>query len=265
MIGERPINELAIALAMAQSEIKHAEKSAENPAFKRDGKPMKYATLADVWDACREPLTRNKLSIVQLPHRTENGVSVTTILMHASGQYIESSLEVPAGNTAQSFGSAITYARRYTLASIVGIAPDEDDDGANASAGGGQQYRERPQQQQRRTETTSSSAGDQAFESKNDAGVTNIVELRQLCESRSAKLKKMMRISLKEMRREARVAEEGPLSPEAIVKFLRWADERLRQLAPDDDPLPDWSDGSQRNLDDEIDNPSSRVNGRAQH
>jgi hypothetical protein len=125
------VKDLFEALAKAQAEIRAAAKDAENPHFRN-----KYADLASVWDACRGPLTRNGLGIVQLPERTEGGVSVTTMLTHSSGQWIRSSLEMPlAGNaTSQQVGSAITYARRYSLSAVAGVAPD-DDDGNAASEG----------------------------------------------------------------------------------------------------------------------------------
>lgn len=249
-MNDKPINELATALAKAQSEIKHAEKSAENPAFKRDGKVLKYATLADVWDACREPLTKNGLSIVQLPVRTEGGVSVTTILMHCSGQSIDSTLEVPAGNTAQAFGSAITYARRYTLAAIVGIAPDEDDDGAQAteSTRNRQNYdRREPRQAQSNGREPVAPSERETITAKPTNGVTNVDELRARAEKLSTKLKGYMRISLAAMRDQARVSKSGSLSAEELVMFVRWCDVTLRRYEDPEPPsdfdgqdVPEW-------------------------
>lgn len=121
------LNELAAALAKAQAAVKGAVKDATNPHFK-----SKYADLASVWDACREALSQNGLSVVQLPGRDGTEVSVETILMHSSGQWIAGSVSTPvARNDAQGVGSAITYLRRYSLAAAVGIAP-EDDDGESA-------------------------------------------------------------------------------------------------------------------------------------
>lgn len=123
------VDQLATALAKAQAEIVGAEKSRKNDHFKSS-----YATLADTWEACRGPLTKHGLSIVQLVGATSNGVTVETRLMHASGQSIFSILELPVGQkTAQGIGSAITYGRRYGLAAMVGVAPDDDDDGNAAS------------------------------------------------------------------------------------------------------------------------------------
>lgn len=124
------INELAAALAKAQGEIKSAAKDSTNPHFK-----SRYADLASVWDACRAALSKHGLSVAQLTATTDTGkVRVTTTLMHASGQWIEGDLDVkPGQDTAQGIGSTITYCRRYALAAMVGVAPDDDDDGNAAS------------------------------------------------------------------------------------------------------------------------------------
>lgn len=119
---------LAAALAKAQGEMEGAAKGNVNPHFK-----SKYADLASIWDACREPLSKHGLSILQPVRADGPQVTVTTILAHSSGEWIEESLTMTAQkNDPQGVGSAITYGRRYGLASMVGIAP-EDDDGNAAS------------------------------------------------------------------------------------------------------------------------------------
>lgn len=124
------INELAAALALAQAEIGGAKKDSSNPFFK-----SKYADLASVMDACREPLTKNGLSIAQILINEENKVGCETKLMHKSGQWISGKfLLTPTKNDPQASGSAVTYARRYALAAIVGVV-QEDDDGNKASIG----------------------------------------------------------------------------------------------------------------------------------
>ncbi len=124
------INELATALSKAQGAIKGALKDTANPFFK-----SKYADLSSVWEACREQLANNGLSVAQTPCKSEHGyVGIETILMHSSGQWISNDFAIPVTKVdAQGFGSAITYARRYALAAMVGVAP-EDDDG-NAATG----------------------------------------------------------------------------------------------------------------------------------
>lgn len=123
------INELAKALASAQAEIGTASKDRENPHFR-----SRYATLASVQDACRSALSRHGLSVVQLPGGEGQRVEMTTVLMHSSGQWIScSGTFIATKGDPQGIGSAITYARRYQLAAIVGVAPDDDDDGNAAS------------------------------------------------------------------------------------------------------------------------------------
>lgn len=124
------INELASALSKAQGQIKGAIKDTSNPFFK-----SKYADLASVWDACREPLSGNGLSVMQTTIGDDpTKVTVVTTLAHTSGQWIQGQLTLmPAKADPQGIGSAITYARRYALAAIVGVAPDDDD--GNAASG----------------------------------------------------------------------------------------------------------------------------------
>lgn len=121
---------LADAMSKAQAKIKGASKDKTNPHFKND-----YADLASVWDACRQALTDNGIAVIQPPSAHGPKVTVTTMLVHKSGEWIEADLEMTAQqNTPQGIGSCITYARRYGLAAMVGVAP-EDDDGNAASQG----------------------------------------------------------------------------------------------------------------------------------
>lgn len=124
------INELGSALAKAQGQIEGAKKDSANPFFK-----SKYADLASVWEACRKQLSDNGLSITQCPEESDNGIAVETMIIHSSGQWIKSRYTMPVSKLdAQAVGSAITYARRYALAAIVGIAPEDDDGNAAAKA-----------------------------------------------------------------------------------------------------------------------------------
>jgi hypothetical protein len=124
MYQSENLGELAKALAAAQGEMNAASKDATNPHFK-----TRYADLASIMDACRGPLAKHGLSVTQLPGRDEAGqVTLTTTLMHASGQYIGSTIGVrPAQENPQVVGSILTYLRRYTLASVVGVVSDDDD------------------------------------------------------------------------------------------------------------------------------------------
>jgi hypothetical protein len=132
MTHSEQINEIAGALAKAQGAMKNARKDSANPFFK-----SKYADLAAVCEACREQLAANGIAVVQTPSATDDGrVVVTTMLVHASGQWFADSLAVkPKDDGAQAMGSVITYLRRYSLAAFAGVAP-EDDDG-NAAVGNG--------------------------------------------------------------------------------------------------------------------------------
>jgi hypothetical protein len=125
------IAKLAEALSKAQASVEGAVKGKVNPAFR-----TKYADLASVWDACREALTTNGLSVIQSPGPISDGrMEMTTMLLHASGEWVRGSLTIPLGKVdAQSYGSATTYARRYALAAFVGVAPDDDDGNAASKA-----------------------------------------------------------------------------------------------------------------------------------
>ena len=122
------VNELMAALSKAQSKIQPASKGKDNPFFK-----TKYADLSSVWEACRQAITDQGLSVIQFPQTKPEGLYLVSILGHASGQWIRAEVEVPlAKKDPQSIGSAITYFRRYMLAALVGVAPDDDDDGEKA-------------------------------------------------------------------------------------------------------------------------------------
>lgn len=136
---------LAAALAKAQGEIEGAVKDKSNPHFKSS-----YADLASGWEACRAPLSKNGLAVVQPASANGAAVTVTTILMHSSGEWIEGELTMTAGqNTPQGIGSCLTYARRYALFSMIGIAPEDDDGNAcSQTNGNGQATRQEPQKTQ---------------------------------------------------------------------------------------------------------------------
>lgn len=121
--------ELFAALGKAQSKFKTAPKDASNPHFR-----SKYPTLESVIEATQDALAENDLCVLQMPVNIGTDIGVTTILGHASGESIESTLRVaPVKFDAQGVGSVITYLRRYARLSILGIAP-EDDDGEAAVA-----------------------------------------------------------------------------------------------------------------------------------
>jgi hypothetical protein len=119
------IKELSAAMAKAFSAIEGAVKGKTNPAFR-----SKYADLAAVVDAVKPALAENGLWFLQVTHPNERGVCVETVIHHASGQSVScGQLFMPASKQdAQGYGSALTYARRYSLMAAFGV-PAEDDDG----------------------------------------------------------------------------------------------------------------------------------------
>lgn len=119
------INEVAAALVAFQGEMQTVSFDAKNPFLKN-----KYANLTQLVETAKPYLLKHSLAVTQLI----NGSQVITMLLHSSGQYIasETDLHIDAGkglSSSQTAGVAITYARRYAFASILGIVADEDNDG----------------------------------------------------------------------------------------------------------------------------------------
>ena len=146
--------DLFTALIKAQSEMGSAVKDSKNPHFR-----SRYASLAAVIDAVIPVLNANGVGVLQLPSIEGSEVRLTTILMHSSGQRLSSTVGAPLGKKqdAQAVGSAITYLRRYSLQSIMGL-PVEDDDGNAAS----RPQRRQPQRRQV-PETSAPTVADKAF------------------------------------------------------------------------------------------------------
>ena len=121
------ITKIADALVKAQAAMKPAIKDSRNPHFN-----SRYADLASVWDAIREPLTSNGLSVIQMVGSNElEKTTLTTRVTHVSGEWIESTWQIPVGKQdPQGLGSAISYARRYALASAIGVVQEDDDGNA---------------------------------------------------------------------------------------------------------------------------------------
>lgn len=120
------INELAKALAAAQGELEPAERNATAAIGEKGRLSRKYADLTAMIDAVRKVLPKHGLSIAQIVLPTEGVAHVRTMLMHESGQWLASECRMPYDNTGsknavQSMGSAITYARRYSLSALVGV------------------------------------------------------------------------------------------------------------------------------------------------
>jgi len=130
--------DLFAAIVAAQSCVAGVKKGAVNPAFKRDGKPLRYAELADHWAAIRPALKGYGLAIVQELLSAEYGVNVVTIILHDSGEWLEvGPLFVPAAKVdAHGYGSACAYARRYALSAAFGTYAEDDDGNAAVESPG---------------------------------------------------------------------------------------------------------------------------------
>lgn len=145
------IGQLAAALAAAQGKMKAASMNAQNPFFK-----SKYADLGAIIEAIRPVLAENGLSFTQTPFVDSGTVTLETTIMHASGEWLSSAMSVAIADEkgmsfVQAMGKAITYLRRYALASMFGVYADEDDDGnesvtkaASKLAGNGKQAQPEP-------------------------------------------------------------------------------------------------------------------------
>jgi len=138
------INELATALSKAQGEIGGAGKDGTNKF-----QDYKYTTLGAVIRAAKEPLAKNGLCYVQMIEAAEDGVAVTTRLMHGA-EWLESTIAQPIDtqkgrSQIQAAGSTITYLRKYALMALLGIPSEDDpDEGKHESTGG--QYKGRGKQ-----------------------------------------------------------------------------------------------------------------------
>lgn len=123
------IDQLAAALSIAQGQIEDATKSSKNDFYK-----SKYADLASVRAAIRQPFADNGLSVVQFPRTVPGGVEVETMLLHSSGEFMAETLFMPVKHEPHPIGSGISYARRYALMSIANLAADDDDGNAAQTA-----------------------------------------------------------------------------------------------------------------------------------
>jgi hypothetical protein len=123
------IAQLATALAIAQGQIEDAAKTTKNDFYK-----SKYADLASVRAAVRQPFADNGLSVAQFPRTVPGGVEVETMLLHSSGEFMSETLFMPVKHEPHPIGSGISYARRYALMSIANLAADDDDGNAAQTA-----------------------------------------------------------------------------------------------------------------------------------
>lgn len=124
------LDKLAPALAAAQASLSSAKKDSLNPHFRNQ-----YASLQSIWDAAREVLAPNGLSVIQTFEQSDGTcLNLRTLLLHNSGQWVAGTISLqPVKPDPQQMGSAATYARRYSLSAILGIVADDDDDGEASS------------------------------------------------------------------------------------------------------------------------------------
>lgn len=133
MTAQPPKSLLAAALAAAQGELQDPERTKRGQVRGRGD--YRYAGLDDLLRAIRPVLSRHEIALTQRQERREIDTYLVSELRHSSGEVIESSWRLTCAGTPQERGSELTYARRYTLEGLVGVAPtEEDDDGAAASA-----------------------------------------------------------------------------------------------------------------------------------
>jgi len=131
MTKSESITNLATALAKAQGEMPVAPFDATNPFLK-----SKYATLGAVIQASRPILAKHKLSVVQFPINDATSIGVESVLAHESGEFVSERILIPlveekGKSKVQAAGSTLTYLRRYSWASILGMYADEDSDGSS--------------------------------------------------------------------------------------------------------------------------------------
>jgi hypothetical protein len=130
MNSSTSITKLAEALNKAQAELKNPAFDSTNPHFR-----SKFASLVAVRECVLPILNKHGLTISQFPKAADGCAGVVNRLMHVSGEWLEEECLLPLDkNNAQGAGSAVTYARRYSLQAIAGVVADEDDDANAASA-----------------------------------------------------------------------------------------------------------------------------------
>lgn len=139
------MEKIAPAFIKAKKEFGPALKDRTNPAFK-----SKYADLGACLDAVDDALLNNGIAVMQETFEDNTGVTVETVFIHESGETLRGGkLHVPASKQdPQGYGSALTYARRYSLQAACGIAPEDDDGNAASHSKAAQKPAQAPKQQQ---------------------------------------------------------------------------------------------------------------------
>jgi hypothetical protein len=125
------MSKLIEELLEVQKELSHAKAEAVNPHFKSS-----YVKFEDLWDYAKEALNARDIMIQQVSHECELGACIETVL-YGHGENLSTGKMIVRADkpTAQAFGSAVTYAKRYSLSMALGIGADKDDDANNATSG----------------------------------------------------------------------------------------------------------------------------------
>lgn len=142
------ITNLASAMVAVQKQIEDPVKNKRADAGTRGS--YRYADLPTVLDVVRPALVANGFAVMQFPCEMDDAPALTTILIHTSGEWIETTTKVrPTDPRPQNIGSALSYARRYALLALCGIAADDDDDGRAASKPAPQQQQQKPSESEK--------------------------------------------------------------------------------------------------------------------
>lgn len=222
------IKEIAIALAKFNAKVQRIEKDSTNPHFKN-----KYASLDGIMDEVRPMLAEEGLSVLQMPSGLDGKLKLTTMLIHTSGEWIESApIEMqPAKNDPQGIGSATTYARRYSLCAFLGLSTgDLDDDGNSASIA--------PQSQQSAPRTYTPSPPSQPVQSTPTVGTALITDAQVKMVQRLKNEKKLMDEQYRAMLQSYGVESTKDLSKQAASKII----ERLTSYVPEPVTAPSEDD-----------------------
>lgn len=168
------IGKLADALAKAQAEIKAPKKG---KTAKLGTYSYSYADLADIIEAYREPLSKNGLALAQTMRWQDNHLVLVTTLLHSSGEWLSSEYPLASYPKPQEQGSAITYARRYNVTALLGIAAEDDDDGAAAQTGTPRAAAEKPAPKPANGERLSTADIEKVHLAAKKAGLKSAAEL----------------------------------------------------------------------------------------
>lgn len=182
---------LATALAAFHTNLPEVHKGSTNPAFK-----SKYADLADVVKVVLPALAAQGLAWITRPVMTEDGFVLAYELRHVSGESIVGEWPLPDPTKAkpQELGSAVTYAKRYTLSAVTGIAPDDDDDGNAASTDNAPRAAARVPARERVAKAASAIAGTgsrdaltKVWDDVRKSGLDGVAEIKAAYETQDAK------------------------------------------------------------------------------